>query len=88
MEPDAIREQPVSITVDGAAASAAPAPPAAADRQLGRYSAAELRMLRELKALRAELDRRMREHLARIREAAQLVPWIVGDEGRRRLGRS
>ncbi|MGZ6662893.1 MAG: hypothetical protein ACXVHL_36850 [Solirubrobacteraceae bacterium] len=85
MEPDAIHEQQVPITVNGAAASAAPAPPATAERQIGRYSAAELRTLRELNALRTELDRRMRENLARIKAAAQIAPWIVGEEGRRRL---
>lgn len=85
MERDAIHEQQVPITVNGAAASAALAPAAAADRQIGRYSAAELRTLRELNALRTELDRRMRENLARIKAAAQIAPWIVGEEGRRRL---
>jgi hypothetical protein len=52
---------------------------------MGRYSAAELRTLRELNALRTELERRIREHLTRIREAAEVAPWILGEEGRRRL---
>jgi hypothetical protein len=52
---------------------------------MGRYSAAETRTLRELNALRTELERRIDEHLTRIREAAQVAPWILGEEGRRRL---
>jgi hypothetical protein len=52
---------------------------------MGRYSASELRTLRELNALRAEIERRMREHVAGIKEAAQIAPWIVGEGGRRRL---
>jgi hypothetical protein len=59
---------------------------------MGRYSAAELHMLRELNALRTEIERRIREHVTRIMEAAQVAPWILGEEGRRRiagqLGRS
>lgn len=51
---------------------------------MGRYSASELRMLRELNALRAEIHRRMRENVARIEAAAQIAPWILG--GKRRPG--
>lgn len=82
---DAIHEQQVPITGNGAAASAALAPPTTADRHKGPYSASELRTLRELNALRTEIDRRMRENLARIKAAAQVVPWLLDEEGRRRL---
>jgi hypothetical protein len=60
-------------------------PAGPADRQIGRYSAAELRRLRELNALRTELDRRMRQNLALIKSAAGVAPWMVEAEGRQRL---
>jgi hypothetical protein len=65
--------------------AAQPTPAAAADRQMGRHSESAWRTLRELSALRTEIDREMRQHVARIEQAARIAPWILGEERRGRL---
>jgi hypothetical protein len=49
---------------------------------MGRYSESELRTLRELTALRNDIDRRMRANVARIEAAARIAPWILGRNDR------
>jgi hypothetical protein len=65
--------------------AAQPTPAAAADRELRRHSESAWRTLQELSALRTEIDREMRQDVARIEQAARIAPWILGEERRGRL---